>query len=136
MRQTKYTPEIAAEICGRLAEGESLRSICRDERIPAESTVRGWDLDNVQGFSAEFKRAREIGTDVEFERLAEMASEEPRTVKGFTDAGWVNWKRNQIDTFKWMLARKLPKKYGDKIAHTGEDGGAIQFVVTRAGRKE
>jgi hypothetical protein len=48
----------------------------------------------------------------------------------------VNWKRNQIDTFKWMLARKLPKKYGDKIAHTGEDGGAIQFVVTRAGRKE
>lgn len=26
---SKYTPELAAEICTRLAAGESLRSICR-----------------------------------------------------------------------------------------------------------
>ena len=35
-----YTPELAREICERLAEGETLRSVCRDKHMPDERRVR------------------------------------------------------------------------------------------------
>ena len=128
-----YSPELGTQICEGLEDGKSLLQVCRELSLN-ESTVRKWARDNPD-FGTNYARARELGDDAEFERLAELASEEPqKTPQGFVDSGWVAWKRNQIDTHKWMLARKRPKKYGDKMAHTGEDGGAIQFVVTRAGR--
>jgi len=40
---SKYTPALGAAICGRLAAGESLRSICRaDPAMPTEKTVWNW----------------------------------------------------------------------------------------------
>lgn len=40
---SKYTAELAAMICQRVAEGESLRSICRaDPSMPTEKTVWNW----------------------------------------------------------------------------------------------
>lgn len=114
-------------ICESLEDGESLLSVCRRLSLK-ESTVRSWAKLN-PAFDANYTRAREDGDDIEFERLAEIAAEEPPTVKGFVDSGWVSWKRNQIDTAKWMLARKRPKKYGDKLNldHSGEV--AIKRVV-------
>jgi hypothetical protein len=41
--ESKYSPELAAHICARLASGESLRSICRsDPAMPTEKTVWNW----------------------------------------------------------------------------------------------
>jgi hypothetical protein len=48
-----YTPELGHEICRRLLEGETLRAICQDSNMPAESTVRLWVLDDVGGFAAD-----------------------------------------------------------------------------------
>jgi hypothetical protein len=40
---SKYTPDLGALICARLAAGESLRSICRsDTSMPTEKTVWNW----------------------------------------------------------------------------------------------
>ncbi len=41
-RPTLYTVALAVEICKRLAERESLRKICKDPSMPANSTVMGW----------------------------------------------------------------------------------------------
>ncbi len=38
-RPSLYTDALAAKICARLAEGETLRAICRDGAMPAISTV-------------------------------------------------------------------------------------------------
>ena len=37
--------------------------------------------------------------------------------------------RLRVDTRKWLLAKVLPKVYGDKLQHTGEGGGAVTFVM-------
>src|SRR4051812_2164281 len=60
-RPSTYTAELAATICARLATGETLRAVCRDDGMPSESTVRTWALDDREGFSAHYARAREIG---------------------------------------------------------------------------
>ena len=41
-RPTKYTDALADEICRRIAEGEMLMQIVRDEHMPERKTVYNW----------------------------------------------------------------------------------------------
>lgn len=41
-RPTIYTRTILNKICARIEVGESLRSICLDDAMPARSTVHRW----------------------------------------------------------------------------------------------
>jgi hypothetical protein len=75
-RPTKYTKALAERICERLAAGETLLSICRDENFPKESTVRGWALKDVNGFYAKYTRARDIGLDSMADRTIEISDAE------------------------------------------------------------
>ena len=43
----------------------------------------------------------------------------------------------RIEARKWLMAKLKPKKYGDKVQHTGADGeGPAVFVLERIGGKE
>jgi hypothetical protein len=44
-RPSIFSPELGSEICLRIAKGESLRSICEDDGMPALSTVCAWLVD-------------------------------------------------------------------------------------------
>lgn len=113
-----FTQERADAICARISEGESLRSVCRDIGI-SHSLVLKWARDNL-AFRDQYARAREDGAEADFDGLQELADEQPeRTASGSVDAGWVSWQKNRIDTRKWSLAKKLPKKYGDKLDLNG-----------------
>jgi hypothetical protein len=52
-----YSDELAAEICERLASGESLAAICRDERMPSRKVVHEWIADDRDGFRDKYARA-------------------------------------------------------------------------------
>jgi hypothetical protein len=118
----RYSPEIAAEICDRLAQGESLRAICEDLHMPSERAVRFWVLDDLNGFASQYARARAVG----YERMAEeilAISDTPligtksvskATGLEITEGDMIEHRRLQVDTRKWMLAKMLPKVYGDK----------------------
>ena len=41
------------------------------------------------------------------------------------DGSWLNRSRLRVDTRKWLMSKMLPRKYGDKMALTGGDGGPI-----------
>lgn len=72
-RPCTYTQEIAEQICQRLAGGESLLEICAGDAMPPESTVRGWVVDDVEGFAAKYTRARDIGLDHEADEIKALA---------------------------------------------------------------
>lgn len=103
-RPTLFTVEMAAAICERLANGESLRTVCQDNHMPDERTVRTWALENYKGFSPQYARAREIG----FHRMAE----EILRIADEATLQEVNKARLQIDTRKWLMSKMLPKTYG------------------------
>ena len=120
-------------ICARLAQGESLRSICRDEGMPHHSTVLMWARDDAD-FANQYARARDIGVDVEFDGLEELSDAEPeRDDKGKVDPGWVQYQKLRIDTRKWTLARKAPKKYGDKLETTLKGDPTAPVALTLNG---
>lgn len=135
-RPSLYTPEVAAAICSRLANGESLRRICRDADMPAEATVRMWAL-NLSGdfkeFSAQYATSRRIGFESMADEVIEIADDSSEdttyTEQGpRMDAEFVARSRIRIDTRKWLLSKVLPKIYGDKLTLAGDDEAPIKTV--------
>ena len=125
--------------------GESLRSICRDETMPARSTVHLWLAKDV-AFSDHYARACDVRAEEVFDEMFEIADDATNDymLQASKDAGDedgvslkagfngenVQRSRLRIDTRKWALARMNPKKYGDKITNevVGKDGGPIASV--------
>lgn len=103
--------EIMAEVYRRMAEGESLRSICRDENMPSRSTVNLWIIE--EGHSDHYARAKEVRADLYFDQILEIADD---TTMSADD------RRIAIDARKWA-AGKLASKYSDKVRHIGGDEG-------------
>jgi hypothetical protein len=134
-----FSKKLAARICARVAAGQSLRSICRDDDMPHRDTVRRWMRDKPD-FAREYARAHEEFADVVFEELLEIADDsqndyiERETRKGITyvlKAEAVSRSKLRVDTRKWMLARLAPKKYGDKP--DTNQGGEVVIKVTIGG---
>lgn len=78
-RPSKFTAEVAAEICERLANGEPLAKICRDEHMPNASTVWDWEQAD-EPFSQRLSRAREVGCDAIALDALEIADESTHDV--------------------------------------------------------
>ena len=124
-RLTTYTQEIADDICAKLAQGMTLREICRADDMPPESTVRLWALEDRDGFSAQYTRAREIGYHAMADEILDIADDglnDWMERNGDDNEGWVSngehlqRSRLRVDTRKWLLSKTLPKIYGDKLA--------------------
>jgi hypothetical protein len=128
-RPSIYNRTQAHEICARLAAGETLRQICKDDGMPAEATVRLWALENRDGFAEIYRRSRDIGYDCLGEGLIELAddlSDDP------------NSRRVRIDARKWLLSKLRPDKYGDaiKLEHSGQISVAEQVRASRQKREK
>lgn len=120
-----FTQELADDVCKSLAQGNSLRKTCRKKGMPSRYTVMNWLVDpNKKEFFNQYAQAREIGSDVIFDELIELADK-------CKDPTLAQLLKIRIDTRKWCLARQQPRKYGDKIQQeiTGKDGGPIETNV-------
>ena len=138
-RPTDYTPEIAAKICERIMEGESVRQICRDADMPGRSTVHLW-LSQHEGFREQYRLAKEIMADDLFDEMEEIANDgrndwmEEHSEQG---SGWrlnhehVQRSKLRIDAIKWRLSKMLPKKYGDRVAIAGDGDSPLTVNVVR-----
>lgn len=122
-RPSKYTDEIAKEICRRIADGESLRAICRDQGMPHEATVRGWALIPEHPFFTQYAQAREVAYHSMADELLEIADDGSNDWMQRTDPSNEGWDINgehmqrsrlRVDTRKWMLSKMLPKIYGER----------------------
>lgn len=113
---------IKADILDRMADGESLRSICRTEGYPKPSTVLTW-LATDPIMAEQYARARDAQADALFDELEETAKQ---ALTAETPVQ-VNALRLLVDTQKWRISKIVPKKYGDKLTneHTGPDGGPM-----------
>ncbi len=136
-RPSLYTAKLAANICQRLAEGKSLRSICRDDAMPAISTVMGWLFDGDHDeFSEQYARAREAQAEVRADEIVDIADDDTNDFtadkdgKRVADNEHIQRSRLRVDARKWIAAKLLPKRYGDKLQHTGEGGGPVTFIMT------
>lgn len=133
-----YNPAIGDAICERIAEGESLRAICRDDSMPSIATVFRWLAGN-PSFSEQYAHAREEQAETLADEIVSIADEtavvanqDGEDVSLALDPTAVARNRLRVEARKWVASKLKPKKYGDKLTqeHTGAGGGAIQTVTT------
>lgn len=125
-RPTIFTQKLADEICARLAEGESMRTVCLSDKMPALSSVFKW-LREDEKFSEQYARAKQESTDALAEEILDISDESSNDwmeIHHGNDDENVSWKVNneavqrsklRVDTRKWLMSKMKPKKYGDKI---------------------
>lgn len=121
-RKPKYTQKDREAVIARIAEGESLRAVCRDEGTPSVPQFLKWVSEDA-ALAEQYARAMEQRADAVFDELLEIADDGTNDWmerNGEDDEGWklngehVQRSKLRVDARKWALARMSPKKYGDR----------------------
>lgn len=129
-RPSEFTQEVADEICARLAAGESLREVCRDENMPDRGTVVRWAQKD-ETFRGQYAQARERLMERWAEEIIEICDDgsndymERRDGTTVVNQDHVQRSRLRVDTRKWLMSKLAPRKYGDKVELSGPDGGPL-----------
>ena len=138
-RPTRYSKKIADEICQRLAEQESLRSICSEERMPSKSTVLRWlREDKHLGFRNQYAYARELQADGIEDEILDIADDGSNDwMERELDNGkiievvnheYINRSRLRVDARFKYLGQVRPKKWG-KSAEPDKEVKTRRYVI-------
>ncbi len=118
-----YDPHIGLLICFGIACGRSLREIATEHGLPDRSTVYGWVLD-VPEFATAYSRARELA--------AHALADDLIAISDTATAENAQAVRTQITTRQWVLARMLPRVYGDKITADVTLSATLEQLVLKS----
>jgi hypothetical protein len=128
-RPSSFTQNMGDTICGRIAEGESLRKICQDDWMPDRVTIYRW-LAADPDFCNQYTRAREDQADTLADEIIAIADEQPEVIAVVNkngeliehklDNAFLQWQKNRIDARKWTAMKLKPKKYGERLVHAGD----------------
>ena len=103
-RPSTFSEKIADAVCESIADGESLRAICKDPDMPSKSSVCKW-LGQHEAFADQYARARDAQADAHFDEIVHIADTEEDPQRA----------RVRIDARKWTAGKQRPKKYGDRL---------------------
>jgi hypothetical protein len=102
--------------------------------MPERVTIYRW-LQADPDFCNHYTRAREDQADTLADEIIAIADEQPEIIavtdkrtgeliEHKLDGAFLQWQKNRIDARKWTAMKLKPKKYGDRVALEGVEGGA------------
>lgn len=142
-----YRQDVADHVCEQMAEGHSLKAICRDRRAadpkwPSPGQIRVWVADDDHGFAARYARARELQAEALFDQMLEDATT-PLVAERVTHKATggvervvldaVERSKLKVDAVKWALARLHPTAFGDRLAHQALDADGKRTSLPGSG---
>lgn len=114
----KFSQEIFDEICVRIAEGESLRKICKDDKMPSLVAVWKW-LNNSEELVKQYTRAREEQAETFVDEILDIADDNKDDTsidengKLIINQEVIARSRLRVDSRKWIASKLKPKRFGD-----------------------
>jgi hypothetical protein len=129
MSNSTYTPELAATFCAAIADGGSLRSVCKKAGMPSKATVFRWLGENDE-FRVMYEKATEDRADGQVDEIVDIAD------KCRADPDSIRKARLQIYARIEAVQKMKPRKYGRQLQLTGEGGGAIHHKVQQMSDEE
>lgn len=138
-RPTLYTPELVDQICERIALGESLRMICRDEAMPDRITVTRWIVKH-EDFATRYGIARELQAEYHADEMIDIADDGSNDWMEIHDreGSCVGYKVNgeavarskiRLEQRRWYAEKLLPKKYGRRLELAGDPTAPVRFMI-------
>ena len=119
-RPSKYNATVASEILTRIACGEALVRICRDDAMPSMTVVYDW-LRRHPEFYDLYIVARRDMADTLADELLSIARDEPDVQRA----------RLLVDVRKWICSKLKPKSYGEKVEIEHSGGGDVGITTIR-----
>lgn len=119
-RPSSFTQETADQICERLANGEPMSVICKDDGMPSYPTVLRW-ISDFPEFRDSSARAKQHGTHALADQCIEISDDlhiDPQH------------KRIMVDTRLRLIGKWNRIDYGDKVALEGNVGVAVAAIPT------
>lgn len=115
---TIRTDENAAIICETIGNGGTVADAARAIGCQPVS-IRVWEHDDA-AFKTLVTRAKEFWSDAAADKCAQTATEPPRMIVAEdgterVDSGWVQHITSQLNYFKWLMSKRDPKRYGDRL---------------------
>ena len=122
---TKRTPEVIERLLGGIADGKTLRALCREDGMPNWRTVYDW-IEADAELAAQVARARELGFDAIAEDVFDIADGTRASSEH------VQLSKMRIDTRLKLLACWSPKKYGNKqdVSIGNKEGETLKVETT------
>lgn len=138
-RPSLYNDVLASEICAKLSQGMSMRTVCLDPAMPAAGTIFRWLGDNIP-FREQYTRAKQEAADALVEEMVDIADDATNDWMETHDkdgdaTGWrlngdhVQRSRLRIETRKWLASKLKPKKYGERLELAGNDDSPLRVVI-------
>lgn len=133
-------PENAERICTLIAEGYTLRQIAREIGCESHgSAITAWARDNEE-FATRYARAMDLRADRMADELLEIADDgtndwierqvgEDETIT-IPDHEHIQRSRLRVDTRKWLMAKMMPKKYGERTTLAGDPDNPVHVATT------
>jgi hypothetical protein len=121
-----YTDDVWAELLRRLMNGLTLREACETDGMPSPPMVLKRAVEDPRGFGEHYTKARQIGYMGMADEIVDIADNgsndwmqrnDPENQGYQFNGEHYQRSRLRIDTRKWLLAKALPKIFGDKVDH-------------------
>lgn len=126
-RPSSYTPVLAERVLSKLAELGSLRKVMADaeergdDTMPDQATVYRWLAAHPE-FREHYTRAREAADEPVSDEMERVAYDPSLSS---------DQKRVMIDTLKWTLARRAPRKWGDSVTLKGDKDNPLRVATSK-----
>lgn len=111
---TRYDPNIGLEMCERIAEGETLSNICKEDRFPARQTFHRW-LVNHPELNRAYASAREISAHSMEEEAVDMAR---KLKRGEVSKDQIRAFDVAINQLRWSASKRNAQVYSEKAQNT------------------
>ena len=129
--------DVIDAICDAVADGDSRRKACAKNGVD-EGNFRRWCRQN-EPMMTQYTRACEERAHTWAEEFMEVADDGSNDWMESNDPENPGWRENgeairrsalRIDARKWMMARILPKQFGDKQQHEHSGKITLESLVT------
>jgi len=127
-RPSILTPSMRVEIMALLSMGKSVRTICRDARMPGLTTFYNW-LQTDKEFQDQYTRAKSDAADAMLEDIFDISDDAQNDYMEVTYGDQSVLRTNieniqrsklRVETRKWAMSKLQPRKYGDKLDVTSD----------------
>ena len=119
-RPTILNDRLIDELCQRLSQGVSMRSVCRDDDMPCMATIWRWLREN-DNFAKRYTAAKQESADAMIEDILAISDQDDEEES-------TNRSRLRVDTRKWIAAKLRPEKYSEKLDLT-PSGGTVKITI-------
>ena len=115
-RPTIFTQEIADKLCAALADGDSMRTVCKPDDMPCKTTVFMW-LRTKEDFLNQYTRAKQESADALTDEMLDIADDGTNDYMTGKDGqevlntDHIQRSKLRIETRKWCtMASATPRR--------------------------